>query len=143
MKQDTASDVRPEAAERRKAGWLTSGGGRDIYRQTLTWQKKTHSHSFLRLQQKVIKVLEKPNKNGAFELKMQLIALFRISVSVLPARIMAVGTSFSRNRPLQISSCSSHQCLAGIFCQQQWETTASFLNPAVKSSPALCTLLRP
>lgn len=37
MKQDTASDVRQEVAERRKAGWLMSGGGRDIYRQTLMW----------------------------------------------------------------------------------------------------------
>ena len=48
---------------------------------------------------------------------------------------------FSGTRPLQISSCSAHQRLAEIRCQQQWEATAEFLNPAVNSHPALCALL--
>lgn len=48
---------------------------------------------------------------------------------------------FSCNRPLQISSCSAHQSLAEISCQQQWEGTAEFLNPAVNSHPAHCELL--
>lgn len=48
---------------------------------------------------------------------------------------------FSCNRPLQISSCSAHQSLAEISCQQQWEGTTEFLNPAVNSDPALCALL--
>lgn len=48
---------------------------------------------------------------------------------------------FNGNRPLQISPCSAHQRLAEISCQQQWQGTAEFLNPAVNSHPALCTLL--
>lgn len=48
---------------------------------------------------------------------------------------------FSCNRPLQISSCSAHQSLAEISCQQQWGGTAELLNPAVNSHPALRALL--
>lgn len=39
---------------------------------------------------------------------------------------------FRCNRPLQISSCSAHQRLAEISCQQQGEATAESPNSAVK-----------
>lgn len=55
---------------------------------------------------------------------------------------------FRCNRPLQISSCSAHQRLAEISCQQQWEATAESPNSAVKkkkkkSHPALSVAAPP